>query len=167
MINKHRSVKLTHFMVRLFYFILFAVAAAACVPFFHLKNDYGLDILYYVPFYISVPFGFVALVCLDKLLINIKKSIVFHESNVRYLRIFSWLCFIVSIITVIFATVIITKGYINSKEIDLYFPVIDYLYSAVLVVISVAEFFVGLVVRVVKNTFDAAIEIKDENDLTI
>lgn len=173
MLNKHRSVVLTHLMVRLFYFILFAVTIAACWQPYNVVIKNGLDtldILFLVPFYISVPFGFVALVCLDKLLINIKKSIVFHEKNIRYLCIFSWLCLIVSIITVIFAVVFPIKGYIYFKQAAdnvLYFPIFEYLYSAFLIAISVAEFFVGLVVRVVKNTFEAAIEIKDENDLTI
>lgn len=167
--NKDKSVALTHIMVRLFYFVLFAVTAAACLQTFALK-EYGFDILFYIPFYISVPFGFAALVCLDKLLINIKKSIVFHETNVRYLRIFSWLCLIVSMITAIFAAVIFIKGYVSYQSADdniLYFPVFEFLYSAVLIVITVAEFFVGLVVRVVKNVFEAAIEIKEENELTI
>lgn len=34
-------------------------------------------------------------------------------------------------------------------------------------VMCVGEFFVGLIVRVVKNSFESAIALKEENDLTI
>ncbi len=169
--NKNKSVALTHFLVRLFYFILAAAVILSVIQSCRISNVFEKSVVnYYAPFYISVPFGFAALVCLDKLLINIKKSIVFHEKNVKFLRIFSWLCLAVSAITLVSAGIIAFLGYYyqqTAAENVVYFPFGEYLYAVILFVVAVAEFFVGLVVRVVKNIFEKAMEIKEENELTI
>ena len=166
--NKEKSVKLTHFMVRIFYFILTVTAVlSVAVP---LSDDeYKAVIFYLVPFYISVPFGYAALVCLDRLLINIKKGIVFDNQNVKYLRLLSWLCFSVCIITLMFAGIVIIRlcldsaGVITVKGMTIF----EWYYSVLAFCVSVAELFVGIVVRVIKNIFDSAIKIKEENELTI
>ena len=75
---------------------------------------------------------------------NITKEKVFVSDNVTFLRIISWCCFGAAIVTVV-----------ASFE---YFPVI---------VISIAAAFVGLILRVVKNVMQSAVEIREENDLTI
>ncbi len=168
--NKNKSVALTHFLVRLFYFILTAVTVLSVFIPQEISDPFEAEILNHIPFYFSVPFGYAALVCLDKLLINIKKSIVFHEKNVKLLRTFSWLCLAVSVITLIFAVVTAFLGYyyqLNSAENVVYFSFFNYMHAAIRFTVSVAEFFVGLVVRVVKNIFEKAIEIKEENELTI
>lgn len=166
--NKEKSVQLTHCLVRIFYLILTAVAAVSVVvPI--ADKEYGAFVFYIVPFYISVPVGYIALVCLDKLLIHIKKGIVFDNENVKLLRVFSWLCFFVCIVTVLFAVINFTRlcldtvGVVEIKSLTLF----DLYYSVFAFCISVAGLFVGVVVRVVKNIFEAAIKIKEENDLTI
>lgn len=166
--NKEKSVKLTHLLVRLFYVILTAVAAVSVIVPITVK-DYGVFAFYIIPFYISVPAGYIALVCLDRLLINIKKGIVFAHQNVKHLRVFSWLCFFVCVVTILFAIVVFirmcldTAGVVEIKNLTIF----DLYYLVFTFCVSVAELFVGVVVRVVKNIFEAAIKIKEENELTI
>lgn len=166
--NKEKSVQLTHCMVRIFYLILTVVAAASVIVPIAVK-DYGPLAFYVIPFYISVPVGFIALMCLDKLLIHIKKGIVFDNKNVKLLRIFSWLCFFVSMVSFLFVAVVILRMYLDTiGTIRVTFiSIADWYYSIFAFCVAVAELFVGVVVRVVKNIFEAAIRIKEENELTI
>lgn len=155
--NSDKSIGLTHFFVRAFYAVLAAVAIAA--PFL-MENEAVYSVIdvarflpksYLIPFYITVPAGFAALVCLDKLLSNLKKEIVFESANVRLLRILSWCCVFVAGVTLITAIVLSAK---HNHEIVIYIS-------------AIAEFFVGVIVCVVKNCFEKAVQIKAENDLTI
>lgn len=91
----------------------------------------------------SVP-GIVALICLDRLLANIKKKDVFIEKNVRHLRVISWCCFTVS-------AILFVSGF----------------YYLLFLLIAVAAAFFGLILRVVKNVIEQAVVIKNENDFTI
>lgn len=95
-------------------------------------------------FYPSAAFAYIALYSLIKLLLNIKKERIFISQNVTYLRFISWCCFAVALITLVCGI--------------LYIP-----YLA----IFVAAAFVGLLLRVVKNVMQNAVEIKEENELTI
>ncbi|MDE6723316.1 MAG: DUF2975 domain-containing protein, partial [Eubacterium sp.] len=121
------------------------------------------------PFYIAVPVGYIALSCLDRLLIRIKKGFVFDNKNVKYLRMFSWLCFFVCTVTTLFAAGVFitlcldTIGVVEIKGLT----ILDLYYSIFGFCVSIAELFVGVVVRVVKNIFESAIKIKEENELTI
>lgn len=100
--------------------------------------------VFYVFFYPCATFGYVALYALYKLLNNIRKEEIFIQPNVKYLRVISWCCFIVSILTFI-------GGFF-------YLP---------LLFVAVAASFVGLLLRIVKNVMQSAVEISEENDLTI
>ena len=100
--------------------------------------------LFSVCFYPSSIFAYITLYSLLKLLFNIKKDEIFITANVKYLRIISWCCFVVFFITFI--------GGI------FYIPFIF---------ISVAAVFMGLMLHVVKNVMENAVEIKNENELTI
>lgn len=86
----------------------------------------------------------IALLCLDRLLSNIKKEEVFIYKNVKYLRLISWCCFAVSIIFVI-------SGF----------------YYILFVMMAIVAAFFGLILRVVKNVIEQAIIIKDDYDYTI
>lgn len=150
--TKSKSFALTHFMVRSFYFVW--VATAVGLP-FYINLEFNLTehlepLL--PPIYIALPIGMVALVCLDKLLINIKKETVFDMKNVKLLRILSWCCIIASIISLVAFVVFVIKGF--------YF-------DGLMFVVFVLELFVGIIVRVIKNLFESAIELKEENDLTV
>lgn len=91
----------------------------------------------------SIP-GLVSLICLDRLLANIKKDKIFIERNVKLLRIISWCSFAVSVI-------LLLSGF----------------YYILFLMIAVAAAFFGLILRVVKNVIEQAMIIKNENDFTI
>ena len=95
-------------------------------------------------FYPSAIFGFVTLYSLIKLLCNIRKGNIFIVANVQYLRCISWCCFIVAAITTVGGIV--------------YLPFFC---------IAIAAAFIGLLLRVVKNVMENAVQIKAENELTI
>ena len=111
------------------------------------ENSEGLArmlTLFKVCFYSCACLGFVTLYSLIRLLLNIKKDAIFITPNVRYLRRISWCCIIVSLITLVAGV--------------LYVPY---------VFISVAAGFMGLMLRVVKNVMENAVQMKEENELTI
>lgn len=95
-------------------------------------------------FYICAPFAAAALYMLIRLLLNIDKEKIFITANVKYFRYISWCCYAVMIITAIF-----TVRYIP------------------LLVIAVAMGIIGTLLRVVKNIMQSAVELREENDLTI
>jgi hypothetical protein len=86
----------------------------------------------------------VALFSLDRLLAEIRSESVFTQKNVTYLRIITWCCFVAGIILLISGTV-----------------------SLVFYVLAILAAFFGLILRVVKNLFAAAVALQDESDLTI
>lgn len=95
-------------------------------------------------FYPCAVFAGVILGCLLKLLFNIKKDKTFISQNVRYLEIVSWCCFIIAIITAVGGC-----------------------YYMPFFFVSAASGFVGMLLRVLKNVLHSAVEISQENALTI
>lgn len=94
--------------------------------------------------YLAVPAGWGAIVMLYKILINVAKGNVFIEENVKSLGILSWLCIYVGLLS----------AYTSHKFI-------------MFILVSISAFFIGLIVQVVRNIISKAIEIKEDNDLTI
>lgn len=94
--------------------------------------------------YLAVPAGWGAVILLYEILFNLKKKKVFVNENVKSLRILSWLCIYVGVVSAIAA-----------------FEYLGFLF------VSIAAFFIGLIVRVVRNIIQEAIEIKAENDMTV
>ena len=94
--------------------------------------------------YLSLPAGWGAVWLLYELLFNVKKKHIFIDENVKYLRILSKLCFYVGCISAVAM-----------------FQYLGFLF------VSIAAFFIGLMVRVVRNIIQEAIEIKEENDMTV
>lgn len=86
----------------------------------------------------------VALFALDKLLAAVRRGDVFTRDNVRFLRIISWCCFIA-------ALVLLASS----------------LASVVFFALAILAAFFGVILRVIKNLFAAAVELKEENDFTI
>lgn len=95
-------------------------------------------------FYPSAVFAGIILYALLKLLFNIKKGDVFIKTNVMYLRIVSWCCFIIGIITFV--------------GCFFYMP---------FMFVAAAGGLLGILLRVLKNVMQSAVEIADENELTI
>ena len=97
-----------------------------------------------IPFYLCVPIGFIALALILKLLKNIRREEVFVESNVNVIRAFSW-CFIYV------GIVCFVAGFF-------YLPFF---------IIGGASLFMAAIMRVLKNVMQAAVEVKNENDMTV
>ncbi|HBT95516.1 MAG TPA: DUF2975 domain-containing protein [Coriobacteriia bacterium] len=103
------------------------------------------NILYLMPVYYAfcIP-AYTALFALDRLLAAVKRSEVFTAQNVRYLRIISWACIAAAIVLLISSFISIT-----------FFA------------LAILATFFGIILRVVKNLFAAAVVLKTENELTI
>lgn len=80
------------------------------------------------------------------LLMNIRAERVFVARNVTYLRVLSWCCFLVGAEYLLFS--------FRYQFLSLFF-------------IAFAALFVGMILRVIKNVFDQAIALREENDYTI
>lgn len=91
----------------------------------------------------SCAVALVALFCLDRLLVNIRRNQVFIHENVTLLRRISWCCFGIALILLV-----------------------SYYYMMFLVA-GLAAAFMGLILRVVKNVIEEAVILKNDNDLTI
>jgi hypothetical protein len=108
--------------------------------FVHAQNVMLIRPAYYA---FCVP-AYTALIALDRLLAAIKRNRVFTKGNVRYLRIISWACFAAALTLAVSSVV-----------------------SIAFFAIAVLAAFFGVVLRVVKNLFAAAVALQDENDYTI
>jgi len=110
------------------------------LPILHRSRDTVLIICLYV---CNVP-GFVLIFCMDRLLRNLCQGIVFDSRNVRLLRIVSICCFAACAVCLAGSLRIFFLGFV-----------------------ALAAGFVGLIVRIVKNVFSAAIDMRSELDLTV
>jgi hypothetical protein len=97
-----------------------------------------------ITLYSIVPPALAAMICLDLLLGNIRKGQPFIEKNVKYLRVISYCAFAVAALFVYFATL-----------------------RPFAFAIVFAAAFIGLILRVVKNCFEQAVAIREENDFTV
>lgn len=148
--NKDKSLIFSKILVK----ICYAAVLACCIfaPFLvryynektvHLHSD-NVTAPLLITLYCCVPFAVCVLVCLDILLKNIGNGQPFITKNVVLLRIISYCCFGVSLTFIYFAV----------------------LRPFAFVIVFAAAFF-GLILRVVKNCFKKAVEIREENDATI
>ena len=153
--NKERSVTLSIAVCILFTAIL--TAALFCMPWlvktwFSLyrgwdENSPAMDsmlTLFSVCFYPCAVFAYMTLYSLLRLLFNIRRQDIFVPQNPKYLRRICWCCFAVAGIT-------FAGGWF-------YIPFFF---------VAVAAAFVGLLLRVVKNVMQNAVQINAENELTI
>lgn len=95
-------------------------------------------------FYICCPAGWLALYSIRKILKNVLSDTVFTTETVRLLRQLSWHCAFVaavSFITIFFCRIFFT--------------------------FTIGAAFMTLILRVLKNVMAKAVEIKEENELTI
>jgi len=97
-----------------------------------------------IGFYLCVPVVLYALWCMDRLVTNILKKDVFVIGNVRYIRRIRWCCALISLICA---------------------PAAFFYQPLIFLVVIMA--FLALVISLVKNIMAAAVEIREENDLTI
>lgn len=97
-----------------------------------------------IAFYCCAPVVIYALWCIERLTGNILKADVFVLSNVQYLRRLRWCCALVGVIC-------LPAAYF-------YLP---------LIFLAIIMLFLALAVSLMKNVMAAAIELREENDLTI
>ncbi|MBQ8171637.1 MAG: DUF2975 domain-containing protein [Oscillospiraceae bacterium] len=148
--NKNRSLMLSSALVK----VVYVLAAVCCVMAPFMVEYYDKAVIasgqpsVYVPLlitlYSAVPAAIIALVCLDILLRNIRKEKPFITQNVKLLRIISYCCFAEALVFVYFATL-----------------------KVFVLVVVIACAFMGLILRVVKNVFEQAVALREENDFTI
>ncbi|MDD3428897.1 MAG: DUF2975 domain-containing protein [Oscillospiraceae bacterium] len=103
-----------------------------------------VPVLFTVTLYIGFALAFPCLVFLEQLVKNISKGQVFCRQNIIFLRRISWCCFAAAVLCIVSA-----------------------LYYAPWFVVALAAVFMALIIRVIKNVFEQAQKIKDENDYTI
>jgi len=146
--TKPKSLYLSSFLIKLF--IVLLVICTFTLPFivsWYIDVANKEEIIFYpllVTLYSSlVPFA-IALLCLNRLLENVKKGLVFVQDNVKAMRLISWCCFAVTFIFIVFG-----------------------FYYILSLLLSIMAALVGLMLRVLKNLFEQAIAIKEENDFTI
>lgn len=148
--NKYRSTMLSYILVKamIVLSVLFAIGLPFIVDVYcnTLVSETAqlIRIPLTISLYIAAALVFIAGIALDRLLSNIKKDIVFDNANVKYLRYISWCCF---------------------SAAGVFFILGFFIFLSF--VICVAALFFGLIIRVVKNLFCEAVQIKSENDLTI
>ena len=104
-------------------------------------NEY-IHILVWM-YLLYIPAGIV-LVSLIMLLGNIRKEEIFVKKNIPLFRALSWGCFLASLILLVLSQ-----------------------YTDFFTLNAVVVAFIGLILKVVKNVFEEAIILKDENDYTI
>ena len=107
----------------------------------HARAQYSVFLWCYYPCGLL---GILTVLLLMGMLKRIKNDEPFTRENVLALRLISLCCFLVAIIT--FAGAFVVKSFI---------------------LVSMAAGFFGLILRVVKNVIQRAVELKEENDLTI
>ncbi len=148
--NKNRSVILSSAIIK----VVYVLAAVCCIMCPYMVEYYDRMVIasgepsVYLPLlitlYAAVPAAITALVCLDILLKNIRNDQPFIKQNVTMLRIISYCCFIEALVFAYFATL-----------------------KVFVLVVMIACAFMGLILRVVKNVFEQAVSMREENDFTI
>ena len=101
-----------------------------------------------IAFYAASPFSLTAVCLLIKLLLNVIHDKVFVDPNVKYLRIISYCCYAVALICTVY--VFASRPLVKS-----------------IALVGLAMVLVGTLLRVVKNVMQSAVELREENDLTI
>ena len=108
------------------------------------SNKDSIFIQFVVIVYLAMIPAAIILFLLNKLLSNIKNKRMFEKENVNILRVISYCCFIIAALAAVM------------------------IYWRLLAFVVVAAFgFVGLLLRVLKNVFEQAVIIREENDLTV
>ena len=148
--DRDKSLLLSIVAVRIFFVIWIVLLLGGytiCSYYAILMEEYGVMvplISLVLTLYLCLLPAFVILYDLNSVLMRIRKEEVFIPSNVYSLRRISWSCIIVASITVLFSVMYVS-----------------------LLFVAVAFAFLALLIRVIKNIFVQAMEIKKENDYTI
>lgn len=147
--NSKRSLHLSRFCVVFFFCLLVATAVAApwlvaqYLQYSHLFL-WGAPYYFLITIYLGCLPAAILLFSLYRLLKRIGADQVFLPENVECLRRISWSCFAGAVLCCVSA-----------------------LYYLPWIIVAVAAAFMSLIVRVIKNVFAQAVELKNEVDYTI
>ncbi len=152
--NNHKSVTITKYLIIIIQLSIVGLAIFG-YWFFNNYKMYGsfrilrtsLDkylLLFIFSSYFVLLVGFYIMSNLSKLVNNIDEEEIFTLENIQLLRYISWACFVISLV-----------GLLSTFYYYAWF------------VIFVVGIFMGMLLRVIKNVFSRALEIKEENDLTV
>ena len=148
MTKEKRSIAITSVLIKIA--IVLCTAALFLMPYaakmyeqISFQRD-NVTVPLLITFYVCAAFGFVILFVLNKLIKNIGSEKVFINENVKLLKILSYCCFAIAVVTLIFAR-----------------------FRILVFVITFAAAFIGLILRVIKNCFTEAIRLREENAFTI
>lgn len=160
-ISKRVSVTVSIVITGMIFAIMIAVAATVFdYPALWFASPEIEPALSFVLFtYAELLFAFPAAGCLLALLLRIGRHQVFVTENIACLRSLSWLCFAEGLL-------FFGEGVVLFTDLDRVMWNED-LFTVVFFLIAFACVFMGTILRVVKNTFEEAASIKDENDYTI
>ncbi len=153
--DNQKSINISLWMVRIFAVLLAGITVGAYpilkwyLQTFDWDNTPEKLIMLTIGMYCALPFAWLTLYALHKLLMNIRSKKIFDNDNVKMLGFASVSCFAVSAIGLVIILIYLPK------------------FAMSFGIVTVAAFFAGLLVRVVRNVFKAAIDIKEENDLTV
>ena len=112
------------------------------------KIDISNEFSFYIITFISYMLGIIALLtlfCMLRFIVNLENDLVFVPQNIKWLRFISYGCLSAGLLLIITTVV----------------------YHKLFLVLSLAALFMMLIVRVIKNAFEQAVEMKEELDLTI
>lgn len=147
--NNQKSMKLTKLCIILFA-LVYAAVLIGCPWIVRQFVTYsfsarGKDAVYFMVtvYACAVPLGLI-LWHLYRLVIRIGEEEIFTDTNIKSLRLISWMCFAVALICLISMS-----------------------YYTFYLIFAACAVFMGLLLRVLKNVFVRAKEIKEENDYTI
>ena len=146
--NKHKSIVLSNVMIKLSYLVWLAGLAFppyyATLIYTHPMDHLPRYIAHLALLYLALAVGLIVLIRLDQLLGNVRRGDVFIAANTGHLRAISYCCFAVG-------TLFIGYGF-------LWF---------VGFIVAAAILFLGLILRVLKNVFEQAVALREDNDATI
>lgn len=124
---------------------------------FEVSDQQAKNLYCFYPALITIlsPLGYIALVYIDKLLSNVINDVIFEASTIKYIDIISIACVVASIITVASLIIFICRfGFVIFSIIAI-------------MMLALGAMFMAFLLKVIKNVFCKAIELKEENDLTI
>lgn len=146
--TKDYSIRLSVFFTRFFMVLLAAgTLLARQVVTYYLWITGGRAVFLdriCIPFYCCVIPAAVLLLSLDRLLVGISRGEVFTARNIALLRRCSWCCMVVAAVCLV-------------STFGLFY----------FLLVAVAAAFMGLILRIIKNVFQQALALKEENDYTI
>lgn len=148
MYSQNKSTKLTLFVTYIFYALLVWMMVA-CYPIAQWvigpneRNVYA-TLAAVIAFYSCCPAAWIALFSITKILKNILNDKVFTRETVKILRTLSWCCAFVALVSFI-----------------------TFFFYKLFIVFSLGAGLMMLILRVLKNVMAKAVEIKEENELTV